>query len=264
MIKAVFFDIDGTLIRMDTHEIPSSALSALQQLKENGIRLFIASGRPPLQLPLLCETFRTFPWDGYVLMNGQYCTDADLKPFYQNPVPRETMKTLVPYLKTVDYCCTFYELDYAYDIRFNEHMYAYLKEIGQQSRMYPVLDPERACTHDTYQICPYIPAERDAEFLAHAPGMKSARWTSEFADMIPADGGKPEGVSRMLEKFGIGREECMAFGDGGNDMTMLQYAGIGVAMGNASDRVKACADYVTDDISRDGLAKALAHFGLLK
>ena len=52
-------------------------------------------------------------------------------------------------------------------------------------------------------------------------------------------------------------------GDGGNDVTMLEYAGIGVAMGNACDAAKAAADYVTDDITADGLAKALAHFGLI-
>ena len=64
MIKAVFLDIDGTLIRFDTHEIPDSALKVLHQAKEKGIRLFIASGRPPIQMSLLCESFRTFPWDG--------------------------------------------------------------------------------------------------------------------------------------------------------------------------------------------------------
>lgn len=58
-------------------------------------------------------------------------------------------------------------------------------------------------------------------------------------------------------------EQSIAFGDGGNDVTMLEYAGIGVAMGNACDAAKAAADYVTDDITADGLAKALAHFGLI-
>ena len=58
-------------------------------------------------------------------------------------------------------------------------------------------------------------------------------------------------------------EVTLGIGDGGNDVTMLEYAGIGVAMGNACDAAKAAADYVTDDITADGLAKALAHFGLI-
>ena len=62
---------------------------------------------------------------------------------------------------------------------------------------------------------------------------------------------------------GIDREETMAFGDGENDMEMLRYVGIGVAMGNASDAVKAAADYVTDTVDDDGIEKALRHFGLI-
>ena len=56
----------------------------------------------------------------------------------------------------------------------------------------------------------------------------------------------------------------MAFGDGGNDMAMLRFAGIGVAMGNANDEVKAVADYVTDGVDHDGVMNALRHFGILQ
>ena len=69
--------------------------------------------------------------------------------------------------------------------------------------------------------------------------------------------------AHTLAHLGLTREQCIAFGDGGNDVTMLEYAGIGVAMGNACEEAKATADYVTDDIMKDGLAKALEHFGLI-
>ena len=109
----------------------------------------------------------------------------------------------------------------------------------------------------------YIPAERDAEFLSHAPGMMSARWSPHFADMIREHGGKPEGIKAALALHGLKREEAIAFGDGGNDIAMLAYAGTGVAMGNASDEVKAHADYVTDDCENDGIYSAFKHFGLI-
>ena len=86
---------------------------------------------------------------------------------------------------------------------------------------------------------------------------------SDFADILPEGGGKPNGLAHTLAHLGLTREQSIAFGDGGNDVTMLEYAGIGVAMGNACDAAKAAADYVTDDITADGLAKALAHFGLI-
>lgn len=263
MIRALFFDIDGTLQSLITHEIPEKTLKALYELKEKGILLFPCTGRPPVQLSLLSENFQKFPWDGYVMLTGQYCMDGKKKMFYDNPIRTETFRTLIPYLKTVEYPVTFMELNYQYDNKFNANTWAYLKEIHKEDRMPPVDDMNRVFTHKTYQISPVIPPERDEEFLKHAPYMKSARWTDTFADMIPEDGGKPAGMKKMMEHFHIAGEETMAFGDGGNDITMLEYAGTGVAMGNGKEEVKKAADYVTDDCEKDGVYQALQHFHLL-
>ncbi len=264
MIRAIFFDIDGTLISMKDRKMPESCLKALNAMKESGIRLFIASGRPPVHLQLLCEEFRNFPWDGMVLLNGQYCVDEKGEVFHKQPVSKQALEVLVPWLqKEADFPCTFYELDDSYDIGFNAGMHDYLESIGRLDQMPRVEDPARSLTHDTYQICPYIGEERDAEFLAHAPGMESARWTPQFADMIPLGGGKAQGIRRMLERWNISIDETMAFGDGGNDISMIQAAGIGVAMGNASENVKAAADYVTRDCEDDGIFAACEHFALI-
>ena len=265
MIRAIFFDIDGTLISMKTRRLEPELIRALHSLREKGIRLAIASGRPPVQLDLLGDDFNAFPWDALILMNGQYCIDAGKNVFRKLPIRKETLEVLVPWIKeNAGYPCTFYELDECYDIRFNPGMYEYLKSLHREDEMIPVRDPERALTHDTYQICPYFSPEHDEEWLRHAPGMKSARWTDAFADMIPAEGGKPEGIRAALERWGIQREECMAFGDGGNDITMLEYAGIGVAMGNAADDVKLRADYVTASCEDGGILKALRRFDLVE
>ena len=265
MIRAIFFDIDGTLISMKTRRFEPELIRALHQLKDQGIRLCIASGRPPVQLPLLGADFNAFPWDALILMNGQYCLDENGECFRKMPIPQEALRQLVPWLKkTADYPCTFYEIDYMYDLTFNQGMYDYLKSLGKEDQMPKVDDPVRSFTHDTYQICPYFDASRDEEWLKHAPGMKSARWTPAFADMIPEGGGKPEGIRAALEKWGISREECMTFGDGGNDISMLRYAGIGVAMGNAADDVKAAADYVCPACEDSGILEAFRHFKLLQ
>ena len=128
---------------------------------------------------------------------------------------------------------------------------------------HPVEDPARALTHTTYQLNAYMPPEMDAPFAAAVPGFKAVRWNDVFADVIPADGGKTEGMARMLARFGLTRDECIAFGDGGNDIEMLKAAGIGVAMGNAAPAVQAAADYVTAGVDEDGIWKAAQHFCLL-
>ena len=116
---------------------------------------------------------------------------------------------------------------------------------------------------DIYQLSAFLPPEKEAEFLRRCPGCLAVRWEDDFCDILPEGGGKPNGLAHTLAHLGLTREQCIAFGDGGNDVTMLEYAGIGVAMGNACEEAKAAADYVTDDIMKDGLAKALEHFGLL-
>ena len=80
---------------------------------------------------------------------------------------------------------------------------------------------------------------------------------------IAKGGGKRTAVQQYLQIHGILPEEAIAFGDGENDMGMLDLAGIGVALGNAEEAVKEIADYVTADIDDDGVEKALIHFGLI-
>ena len=116
---------------------------------------------------------------------------------------------------------------------------------------------------DIYQLSAFLPPENEAEFLRRCPGCIAVRWSPDFCDILPAGGGKPNGLAHTLAHLGLTREQAISFGDGGNDVTMLQYAGIGVAMGNACAEAKAAADYVTDDIMKDGLTKALEHFGLI-
>lgn len=99
--------------------------------------------------------------------------------------------------------------------------------------------------------------------MASMPNSLAARWSPYFADVVAKGCTKAVGIDRIIEHYGIALEETMAFGDGGNDIAMLQHVGVGVAMGNAMDDVKASADYVTTSVDEDGIAVALRHFGLI-
>ena len=83
------------------------------------------------------------------------------------------------------------------------------------------------------------------------------RWHPYFADCIAKGTNKATGIDEICNYYGIDISETMAVGDGGNDIAMLRHAGIGVAMGNASDEVKACADMVTETVDEDGIEKLL-------
>jgi hydroxymethylpyrimidine pyrophosphatase-like HAD family hydrolase len=100
-------------------------------------------------------------------------------------------------------------------------------------------------------------------FLPHLENCKSARWDEYAVDIMLQDSDKSKGVMSVLDYYGLKPEEAMSLGDGQNDVEMLSYTGIGVAVGRADPAAKKAADYITDDIDDDGWAKAFIHYGLI-
>ena len=113
------------------------------------------------------------------------------------------------------------------------------------------------------QITPFLTEEEERKVLPELHGCNSARWYPAFCDITSAKADKANGIRAIADRLGIDISETMAFGDGGNDESMLRAAGVGVAMGNALDSVKAHADYVTTDVDNDGVWNALKHFGII-
>ena len=118
------------------------------------------------------------------------------------------------------------------------------------------------CIRDR-QITPFLTEDQEHTILPHVPGTTSARWYPAFCDLTSATADKANGIRAIAEHLGINISETMAFGDGGNDLTMLRAAGVGVAMGNALDEVKAHADYITSSVDEDGITNALKHFEII-
>ena len=113
------------------------------------------------------------------------------------------------------------------------------------------------------QITPFLTEDEERSILPDLPGCTSARWYPAFCDITSAAADKANGIRAIAQYMGLDISETMAFGDGGNDMSMLSAAGVGVAMGNALDKVKAEADYVTTSVDDDGIRNALLHFGVI-
>lgn len=261
MIKAIFFDIDGTLLSFQTHQIPSSARAALDALKEKGVKLFIATGRPPTHLEHLKERL-DFSFDGYISMNGQYCYN-DQEVIYEHQIPGADLKKALKYMEEHEIACEFVELDYIYLNRITKEVLEMREMMGDTSIAEPVDDINRVFSNPTYQICPFIKTWQEEAFFQQMPGYRGVRWNPLFVDVIPEYGGKAYGIQKVLNYYEIELDESMAFGDGGNDKEMLEYVSIGVAMGKADDDVKASADYVTKDVDQDGILSALEYFQIL-
>jgi hydroxymethylpyrimidine pyrophosphatase-like HAD family hydrolase len=114
-----------------------------------------------------------------------------------------------------------------------------------------------------YQMIAFCDEFEESLFLPHLENCKSARWDEYAVDIMLQDSDKSKGVMSVLDYYGLKPEEAMSLGDGQNDVEMLSYTGIGVAVGRADPAAKKAADYVTDDIDDDGWAKAFIHYGLI-
>lgn len=256
-IKAIFFDIDGTIISFKTHKMPASTLEALHKLRDKDIKLFIATGRHKSLVYFLDDYFK---FDAYITLNGQYCYN-DKEIIYKNSIDKEDIKLLVKRLEKKDFSCLFVEEDYTYLNLIDDSV----KKIAQMTNepVPEVVDISRALDNNIYQLVVYLNEQKENMVLDYMKNSQATRWLPDFMDIIPKGGSKAVGIDAILSYYNISLEETMAFGDGQNDIEMLEHVAVGVAMGNADDIVKKSSDYITDDIDNDGLVKALYNFNIL-
>lgn len=256
-IKAVFFDVDGTLLSHRTNTISPSALSAIGQLRAQGILVFLATGRHRIILETLPQ-LQALRYDGAVTLNGSYCYDMS-HVLYRNPIRPESIAALLDYLDKHPTPCAFLEENRMY-LNFRNDRVRQAHE-AVHSPIPPLGDLRRGLEHPVFQALLYVHA---GEPVPPIPQVQAARWCSGGLDIIPAGSGKSVGIQKLLAHYGIRKEETMGFGDGDNDLDMFRAVGTTVAMGNAVQPVRENADYVTTDVDDHGVARALTHFGLCK
>ena len=257
---ALFFDIDGTLVSFNTHEIPASTILALTQAKANGHRVYIAMGRPPIIITNLGAIEHLI--DGYITTNGALCfVGKDVVSCL--PIPKNDVMTCVEDSKEKGYSLIVVGqrdvavLDPTGDVnRIFRQMLA-VKNLDKASPLEEVLQ------QDILQLTPFFPADYEPTLMARMPQCISGRWHPEFTDITANGADKGKGILAIARHEGFNPSHTVAFGDGGNDTSMILQAGIGIAMGNAIDELKQQADYVTTSVDDNGILNALRHFDVI-
>ena len=256
MIKAAFFDIDGTLLSFKTHRIPASAQQVLDSFHEQGIACVIATGRPTYQMP---DWLFDLGWDAYITLSGQHCFDAE-GVYRSCPIDPDDVAVIVDQVAEGCYDSLCMQGENSFVNRLSERVVTAGSNAGIVYHEEPF---EHAFDAPVYQFCAFVdPADEHivTDAVSHS---LTTRWCDLFCDIIPANGGKDRGIQRFLDHYGWSKEQAISFGDGGNDVDMLRFTGIGVAMGNATEEPKAVADYITDDVDHNGIWNALKHFDII-
>ncbi|MCR5696642.1 MAG: Cof-type HAD-IIB family hydrolase [Marinilabiliaceae bacterium] len=250
-IKAVFFDIDGTLVSFKTHIMPQSTIDALNKLQTAGIRIFIASGRHISTINNLGDQ----KFDGMITINGGM-TIVDGKIIDEHTIPNNEIESIVDYMQTErNFPCCFVEDSGVYINHTNHDTDVIFDMINFPSPA--SVDMNNLTKARVYQLIAFFRPEEEPTIMRSLPNCRSARWHELFTDIVPNNVSKVTGIEAIAKHYGFNRNEIATFGDGGNDIEMLQWAEMGIAMGNADENVKNHARYVTTAIDDDGIWNAV-------
>ena len=158
MVKAIFFDIDGTLVSFKNHQISQSTFDALYKLKEKGIKLFIATGRGKDGLDVLND----FPFDGYITLNGQYCYTND-QIIYSNTIKKEDLQALLDYLEDHQVPCGFTEENTKY-FNYRDKRVDAIHAITHNDD-HPAGDCSHVIDKSIYQIMCFVDEKEEKEMI---------------------------------------------------------------------------------------------------
>lgn len=261
--KLLVLDVDGTLLN-DEREISKRTLAALLKVQQMGVRIVLASGRPTYGLMPLAKTLELGNYGGFVLSyNGcQIIKAQNGEILFERRINPE----MLPYLekkarKNGFAIFTYHDDTLITDSPDNE----YIKNEALLNNLKIIREDEFSTAIDFAPCKCMLVSDKEKALIGleqHwekrlAGTLDAFRSEPYFLEVVPCGVNKANTLGALLEHLGVTREEVIAVGDGVYDVTMLQLAGMGVAMGHSQDSVKVCADYVTTSNEEDGVALAV-------
>lgn len=253
-MRIAFFDIDGTLATGT--KVPTSAAEALRRMRSGGDLVFICTGRARAYVEANFSEYA----DGFVCNNGRMAFMGD-RTLVDAALTPDQVAHATAALDSVGAGYAFFEVHDAY-FGGPEKYRALAEPILKLGHLPHLEDP--SALH-AYNFDIYFDDAAHRERATKALGeqyLVNPHGPHPSADVTVKGADKGDAVRGVASALGVAIEDTYAFGDGINDLSMIKAAGHGVAMGNAVDEVKVAAEYVTANIDDDGVAKALAYFGL--
>lgn len=263
--KMIVLDLDGTLTN-SKKEITPMTFDALMQAQAQGVKVVLASGRPTYGIMPLAKQLHLAEHDGYILAynGGKIISCASGSTIFNQELDPELVPTLCREAKNAGMEILTYQGE---GIAATKKDDEYVQHEAFINKM-PVVEYDDFINQVEYPVnkCLIVgdPTPLHELELRLAKMMQGRmlvyRSADFFLECVPMDIEKSRSIDRLISSLGITRDEVIAVGDGYNDMGMIEYAGLGVAMANASDEVKAAADFITLSNEEDGVAHVVDTF----
>ncbi len=264
MYKLVVLDIDGTLVNSEK-KVTEKTKEYITKASEMGVRFIIASGRTPYGILPIAKEIGLEKIGGYILAyNGGACMNCEnMEILYENFIDKSKMKDIADFgaKNNIPYLTYKKELMYTPN---ESTKYLELEANINNLTIHKVENMVDEVDFDFPKVLFVDEGERLANFVEEAveafPEFEVFRSEPFFLEICPKGIHKATGIENIIKILNVKREEVIAIGDGFNDITMIEFAGLGVAMDNAQDKVKEVADYITLSNDEDGICKVIEKF----
>ena len=277
-VKAVFFDIDGTLVN-DRKSVLKSTKEAIKIVKDQGVLVGVATGRGPF---FVKELMDDLDLDFAVTYNGQYIFNKD-RVLFASPIDKGSLRQIISYAKENQKEIAMGTRQDVVGSRIMSFGLSPLSQLVSRfvpkfltrtisnsfNRMVSKAVPQKEkdlldlINQPIYQVLMLMTPEESEQAAKTLNHLKFTRSNPFAADIINQGNSKLEGIRRVGKEYGFDLNQVMAFGDSDNDLEMLAGVGMSVAMGNGSSSVKEVAKHITTSNQEGGIHKALEYFGVL-
>ncbi|ATP41308.1 HAD family hydrolase [Solibacillus sp. R5-41] len=254
--KIVFFDVDGTLINYEDGYISASTKNAIQILKNKGIKLVVATGRPLS----MCQELKDLGIDTFITANGAY-TKHQNQVIHKIPLAKHIVRSVKEVADENKQSLSFFTEELTMNKIHNPTTFQAMSETLSLLE-YPKINEENV-NEEIYLMCLYAGEEIVRKYEIQFPELTFQRWHPYIVNVLQEEVSKSIAVKEVLKYFNIHSSEAIAFGDGDNDIDMLESVGYGISMGNGSEKLKNIADFVTKKSNEDGIEFALQHLQLI-
>lgn len=254
--KIVFFDVDGTITNHEDGSIPYSTIEAIKSLKSKGIQVVAATGRPLS----MCKELQELGIETFITANGGY-VKHNQQVIHKVPMDKNIIQEVMAFAKLHNNGLSFYTEEFSMNGVTETEILRALNETLSLND-YPQTN-RLLHNQEVFLLCLFANDETVDKYINKFPHLTFKRWHPYVLNVLNEDVSKSLAIVKTLEFFGIDKSDAVAFGDGENDIDMLELVGIGIAMGNANETLKNVADFVTKKSSEDGIEYALKKFEII-